>query len=222
MAKQFSALLILICLQLLFDIIDIHLSCWRCIRQLVCCLPCDFDSPFVFHWVLSSSFPNPKNPPETPGRLGWLPTPRECYNFYSQYEGQSWKNVISIGTSTICSWEVGEPLAACCFFLVEDPCGKNEKTRAKWFFSRQKGIRFQRSQVWVFKWNMNLPRYQGDSDFERIGTMLATKVTLSCWWDVMGKWKKKRVPRCGWHDWDLQGKLSQIHCIQIHMYLKIH
>eukprot|EP00434_Breviolum_minutum_P004326 symbB.v1.2.003811.t1/scaffold192.1/size616647/22 len=24
---------------------------------------------------------------------------RECYNFYSQYEGQSWKNVISIGDS---------------------------------------------------------------------------------------------------------------------------
>lgn len=109
------------------------------------------------------------------------------------------------------------------FFSWRSLRQKWKKNKGKMVFSRQKGIRFQRSQVWVFKWKMNLPRYQGDSDFERIGTMLATKVTLSCWWDVMGKWKKKRGQRCGWHDWDLQGTLSsQIHCIQIHMYLKIH
>lgn len=48
--------------------------------------------------------------------------------------------MISIGASTICSWEVGERLAACCFFLVEDPCGKNEKNKGKMFFFPPKGM----------------------------------------------------------------------------------
>ena len=57
---------------------------------------------------------------------------RECREFYSQYDGQSWKNVISIGA-----------LAAAASSR-RDPC-------------------------WC----------SGDSDFERLGTMLATKASTA-------------------------------------------